>query len=163
MNQSQPEADDESDLGFESDEGGRRISLGQLHSLVLCADAVLSSVAEQVRSAGGEGARLAGSGPYILLFRSTNPVAELSSQALPKVWIEAGELRFPLRLSELAGWDQPSSAAVALLHCDPPFRLADPLAGPAQVHLSHAGAEAKAELPPGWLQLIHPLGDSLGV
>lgn len=163
MNQSQPEVDGDSERGPESDGGGRRISLDQLHTLVLCAGPELSSVAEQVRSAGGDGDLLAGSGPFILLFRAANPAAELSPEALPKVWIEAGELRFPLRASELAGWEQPNSAAVALLHCDPPFRLADPLAGPAQVHLNHAGAESAAELPAGWLQHIHPRSASLGV
>lgn len=161
MNQSQPEVDEDSDLGHESDEGGLRISLDQLHSLVLCAGPKLRSVAEQVRSAGGEGDRLAGSDSYILLFRSANPAAEISPQALPKVWIEAGELRFPLRLSEPAGWDQPSAAAVALVHCDPSFRLADPLEGPPQVHLSYGGAESTVGLPAGWLQHIHPLGASL--
>jgi hypothetical protein len=163
VNQSQSEVGEESERGPNSDGGGRRVSLDQLHTLVLCADEELSSVAERVRSAGGDGDRLAGSGPFILLFRSAHPAADLSPEAFPKVWIEAGELRFPLRLSELAGWEQPNSAAVALLHCDPPFRLADPLAGPAQVHLSHAGTESAAELPAGWLQHIHPLGASLAI
>jgi hypothetical protein len=98
---------------------------------------------------------VAGSGPAWLLFRAAGTVPEDSPGvvlSVPEVWLELGEWSLPLTATELAGWDQSSSAGVALLRGDRPSGLAGPLTGSARAHLSHAGAEFAVDLPRAWVQ-----------
>ena len=166
VNESQTEVSPESDQPPGSAPGGYRVSLGQLHTLVLCAGPELDAIVEQIRGAGGDATLVAGAGPALLLFRAPSTVSELSpaaASAVPRVWLELGDRSLPLAATELAGWEQPNSTGVALLRGDRPSGLEMPLAGTARACLSHAGAEARVDLPGGWLQHLLAEAPALAV